>query len=369
MGNVLRTNVMLALLKGHDEGDGGVHGHLVFLHMQGGGAGALLAVFIGVGLGAHQIVGAVAVVDLGGIGELFQLVGAHLALKVLGFGQGEGLGVAIIRRFHFVHLVAVELSARPSAPVGLFLAQLRVQIDLISRDFFPGVRFCLHLAAGGGRGGLGAGSQGRCLNISRTVRVRRYLRGLGGVRLRLCAGGGGHDGAALPRFLGQGGITDLDLLFYFAAGAAIGVAGVAGVAGVVGVAGIVGVAVDLGLPLLFGLVLGNVGLGGGVAISIRLGFAVFAQMLVRGQHVLLLLSLYLGVGAALRCNSNGCRSRAFPFRLGLVDVCVSRVDVLICRIRDQGLGRNTCGQCHRHCSNFKLFIRHDPRSPFLSPCV
>ena len=42
---------------------------------------------------------------------------------------------------------------------------------------------------------------------------------------------------------------------------------------------------------------------------------------------------------------------------------------LICRIRDQGLGRNTCGQCHRHCSNFKFFIRHDPRSPFLSPCV
>ena len=69
-------------------------------------------------------------------------------------------------------------------------------------------------------------------------------------------------------------------------------------------------------------------------------------------------------------SSNGCRSRAFPFRVGLVDVCVIRDGVhIICRIRDQGLGRNTCGQCHRHCSNFKFFIRHDPRSPFLSPCV
>ena len=66
-------------------------------------------------------------------------------------------------------------------------------------------------------------------------------------------------------------------------------------------------------------------------------------------------------------SSNGCRIRASLFRLGrwLIRDGVH----LICRIRDQGLGRNTCGQCHRHCSNFKLFIRHDPRSPFLSPCV
>ena len=69
-------------------------------------------------------------------------------------------------------------------------------------------------------------------------------------------------------------------------------------------------------------------------------------------------------------SSNGCRIRASLFRLGRVVGCAIRDSVhLICRIRDQGLCRNTCGQCHRHCSNFKLFIRHDPRSPFLSPCV
>ena len=372
LGCVHRLALMRALFKSHAEGDGGVHNHLVVLHMQGGGAGALLTVLIGVGLGAHQIVGIVVVVDLGRIGELCQLFGTHLTLKVLGFGQGEGLGVAIIRRFHIVHIVAVELCVLLSVPVGSGLAQLLFQIDLISRDFFPGVRLRIHLAAGGGRGSLGAGGHGGSLNISRTVRVRRYLRGIGGVRHRLCAGVGGHDGVALSRGLGQSGFADRNLLFYFAAGAA-GVVGAAGAAGAVGVAAIAAAAaaaVDLGLLLLFERVLGNAGLGGGIAIGIRLGFAVFAQMLVRGQHVLLLLSLYLGVGAALRCSSNGCRSRAFPFRLGLVDVFVIRDGVhIICRIRDQGLGRNTCGQCHRHCSNFKLFVRHDPRSPFLSPCV
>ena len=326
----------------------------------------------------HGLVGAVAVILVTGFDQLGNIKPGHFAsFNFVFFGQGEGLGAVFF--FHGIsHSVITELGFGFGIPAQFSALQFLLQVFLhVLRRVFLRLGTGLTLDLGGGfkRGIGGGGSGGR----GRTVRV----------------GGGGSSGGRFAQHKLR--VLGLRLgLFSFANGLFLCLAAaVLGAFLLVVQVGLrlafllvvqVGLVIAVLLAVAGGLLCAGFALFGHIAVHragalggggrIVLGDLVFVVVIIHADirvadhiHSALVLLIGLRIGRHTG-SSNGCRSRAFPFRVGLVDVCVIRVDVhLICRIRDQGLGRNTCGQCHRHCSNFKLFIRHDPRSPFLSPCV
>ena len=366
----------LVLLACHPDGQFGAGGlgGLAGIHLDGGGM--LLALRVGVLFG--QGVGAVAVIRVTGFDQLGNVKPGHLAgFNFVFFGQGEGLA-AVFFLHGISHSVITELGFGFGIPAQVFAVQFLLQaflLHVLRRVFLRlGAGLTLDLGGGFKRGIGGGGSRGR----GRTVRVggggsrggrfaQHKLRVLG-LRLGLFSFANGRflclAAAVLGAFLL---IVQVGLRLAFLLVVQVGLV----IAALLAVAGGL---LCAGLALYGHIAVHRAGAFGG-GRRIVLGDLVLVVVIIHADirvadHIHSALVLLIGHRIGRRAgNSNGRRSRASPFRLGLVDVCVIRVDVLICRIRDQGLGRNTCGQCHRHCSNFKFFIRHDPRSPFLSPCV
>ena len=341
-------------LTAHHKGCGGADGNVAvaLLHLDIGGTGLLVAALVLIGLSPGQGIVAVTV-HFGSfrINQLGNIFCGHFT-----FDHGVFLDqrqcLRVVRAPDILDRITAltdRCAYFCSIPVDAGIAQLFFQIDLFRAKILilGGRARCGALA--GGRGGLGAGGQGGFLDINRAVRVLcgLFLAGAALVRNGLRAGFDGRLSGSGVVFLGLFGLTDL-----FNLGSLLAVT-----------LGLLAVAFGLRLAVLHDIA----GLGGGAVLVFRFGVVI---------HIYVFAKDFLGIVGFMvlvvrrRGISNGCRSRAFPFRLGRAVGCVIRDGVhIICRIRDQGLGRNTCGQCHRHCSNFKLFIRHDPRSPFLSPCV
>lgn len=358
----------LVLLACHPDGQFGAGGlgGLAGIHLDGGGM--LLALRVGVLFG--QGVGAVAVIRVTGFDQLGNVKPGHLAgFNFVFFGQGEGLA-AVFFLHGISHSVITELGFGFGIPAQVFAVQFLLQAFLLHvlRRVFLRLGAGLTLDLGGGFkrgiGGGGSRSRGRTVRIggggSRGGRFAQHKLRVLGLRLGLFSFANGLFLCLVAAVLGA---------FLLIVQVGLGLLAIA-----LGLLAIAGGLLRAGLALFGHIAVHSAGaLGGGGRIV--LGDLVVVVVIIHADirvadHIHSVLVLLVGHRIGRRAgNSNGCRSRAFPFRLGLVDVCVSRVDVLICRIRDQGLGRNTCGQCHRHCSNFKLFVRHDPRSPFLSPCV
>ena len=368
---ILGFRVLLACHRDGQGGAGGLGGR-AGIHLDGGGL--LLALRVGVLFG--QGVGAVAVIRVTGFDQLGNVKPGHLAgFNFVFFGQGEFLFAVL---FHGAgYSVITELGIGFGIPAQVFAVQFLLQaflLHVLRRVFLRlGAGLTLDLGGGFKRSIGGGGSRGR----GRTVRVSG------------CGGRGGRLAQHKLRVLGLrlGLFSVANGLFLCLAAAVLGAFLLIVQVGL----GLLAIALSLlaiALSLLAvagGLLRAGLALFGHIAVHsagalggggrIVLGDLVVVVVIIHADirvadHIHSALALLVGHRIGRHTgSSNGCRSRAFPFRLGLVDVCVIRVDVLICRIRDQGLGRNTCGQCHRHCSNFKFFIRHDPRSPFLSPCV
>ena len=354
---ILGFLVLLACYRDGQGGAGGLGGR-AGIHLDGGGL--LLALRVGELFG--QGVGAIAVILVTGFDQLGNVQPGHLARFFVFFGQGEGLGAV---RFHGAgHSVITELGIGFGIP-----AQCSVQLPLqgflhVLRRVFLRLGTGLTLDLGGGfkRGIGGGGSRGR----GRTVRVggrggrgsrfaQHKLRVLG-LRLGLFSCANGLFLCLVVAVLGA---------FLLIVQVALGLLAVAlsllAVAG--GLLAVPGGLLRAGLTLFGHIAVHSAGAvsGGGRTVC---GDLVFVVVIIHADirvadHIhsalALLVSLRIGRHAG---SSNGYRSRAFPFRWGRVVGCVIRVDVhIICRICDQGLGRNTCGQCHRHCSNFKLFVR------------
>ena len=367
---VLRLGMVFPLTA-HHKGRGGADGNVAvaLLHLDIGGTGLLIAVLVLIGLSPGQGIVAVTV-HFGSfrIDQLGDIFCGHFTFDH-GVFLDQRQGLRVVRAPDILDRITAltdRCAYFCSIPVDAGIAQLFFQIDLFrAKILILGGRARCGAGAGG-RGGLGAGGQGRFLDINRAVRVLcgLFLAGAAHVRNGLRAGFDGRLSGSGVVFLG---------LFSFANGLFLGlvVAVLWAFLLIVQVAlGLLAAALSL-LAVAFGLRLDLLhdiaGLGGGAVLVFRFGVVIHIYVFAKG---------FLGIGGFMvlvvrrRGISNGCRSRAFPFRLGRAVGCVIRDGVhIICRIRDQGLGRNTCGQCHRHCSNFKLFVRHDPRSPFLSPCV
>ena len=354
------------------QGGAGGLGGLAGIHLDGGGL--LLALRVGELFG--QGVGAIAVILVTGFDQLGNVQPGHFAsFNFVFFGQDKFLFAV---RYHGVgHSVITELGIGfgiPAQRSAQFLLQAFL-LHVLRRVFLRlGAGLTLDLGGGFKRGIGGGGSRGR----GRTVRVggrggrggrlaQHKLRVLG-LRLGLFSVANGLFLCLVVAVLGAFLLivqVGLRLAFLLVVQVGLVIAALLAVAGGL---------LCAGLALYGHIAVHRAGAFGG-GRRIVLGDLVLVVVIIHADirvadHIHSALVLLIGHRIGRRAgNSNGRRSRAFPFRLGLVDVCVIRVDVLICRIRDQGLGRNTCGQCHRHCSNFKFFIRHDPRSPFLSPCV
>ena len=361
---ILGFLVLLACHRDVQGGAGGLGGR-AGIHLDGGGL--LLALRVGELFG--QGVGAIAVILVTGFDQLGNIKPGHFAgFNFVFFGQGKFLFAVL---YHGVgHSVITELGLGFGIPAQ-FSAQLLLQgfLHVLRRKSFLRLGTGLTLDRGSSfkRGIGGGGSRGG----GRTVRV----------------GGGGGRGGRLAqhklRVLGLrlGLFSFANRLFLCLAAAVLGAfllivqVGLGLLAIALGLLAVPGGLLCAGLALYGHIAVHRAGaLGGGGRIV--LGDLVVVVVIIHADirvadhiHSALVMLIGLRIGRHTG-SSNGCRSRAFPFRLGRAVGCVIRDGVhIICRIRDQGLGRNTCGQCHRHCSNFKLFIRHDPRSPFLSPCV
>ena len=355
-------------LTAHHKGRGGADGNVAvaLLHLDIGGTGLLVAVLVLIGLSPGQ--GIVAVTVHFGSFRIDQL--GNIFCGHFTFDHGVFLDqrqcLRVVRAPDTLDRITAltdRCAYFCSIPVDAGIAQLLFQIDLLRAKILilGGVARCG--AGAGGRGGLGAGGQGGFLDINRAVRVLcgLFLAGAALVRNGLRAGFNGRLSGSGVVFLGLFGLTDL---FNLGSLLAVTLSLLAIALGLLAVAfGLLAVAFGLRLAVLHDIA----GLGGGAVLVFRFGVVIHIYVFAKG---------FLGIVGFMvlvvrrRGISNGCRSRAFPFRLGRAVGCVIRDGVhIICRIRDQGLGRNTCGQCHRHCSNFKFFIRHDPMSPFLPPCV
>ena len=356
------------LLACHRDGQGGAGGlgGLAGIHLDGGGL--LLALRVGELFG--QGVGAIAVILVTGFDQLGNIKPGHFAgFNFVFFGQGEFLFAVL---FHGAgYSVITELGIGFGIPAQVFAVQFLLQaflLHVLRRVFLRlGAGLTLDLGGGFKRSIGGGGSRGR----GRTVRVSG------------CGGRGGRLAQHKLRVLGLrlGLFSVANGLFLCLAAAVLGAfllivqVGLGLLAIALSLLAVAGGLLRAGLALFGHIAVHSAGaLGGGGRIV--LGDLVVVVVIIHADirvadHIHSALALLVGLRIGRHTgSSNGCRSRAFPFRLGRAVGCVIRDGVhIICRIRDQGLGRNTCGQCHRHCSNFKLFVRHDPRSPFLSPCV
>ena len=358
----------------HRDGQGGAGGlgGRAGIHLDGGGL--LLALRVGVLFG--QGVDAVAVIRVTGFDQLGNVKPGHLAgFNFVFFGQGEFLFAVF---FHGIgHSVITELGIGFGIPAQVFAAQFLLQaflIHVLRRVFLClGTGLTLDLGGGFKRGIGGGGSRGR----GRTVRVggrgglsgrfaQHKLRALG-LRLGLfsCANGLflGLFVAVLGAFLliVQVGLR-LTFLLVVQVGLVIAV-----------MLAVPGGLLRAGLTLFGHIAVHSAGAVGGGKRTIC-GDLVFVVVIIHADirvadHIHSALVLLVGHRIGRRAGISSNRgNRAFPFRLGLVFGWLIRDGTdLIGRIRDQGLGRNARGQCHRHCSNFKLFVRHDPKTPFLSP--
>ena len=383
------------LLACHRDGQGGAGGlgGRAGIHLDGGGL--FLALRVGVLFG--QGIGAIAVILVTGFDQLGNVQPGHLALfNFVFFGQGEGLAAVL---FHGVgYGIITELGIGFGIPAQFSALQFLLQVFLhVLRRVFLRLGTGLTLDRGSsfkrGIGGGGSRGRGRTVRVgsgsSSGVRFAQHKLRVLGLRLGLFSFANGLflclAAAVLGAFL---------LIVQVALGLlAIALSLLAIALGLLAIAlGLLTIALSLltiALSLLAvpgGLLRAGRTLFGHIAVHsagalggggrIVLGDLVFVVVIIHADirvadhiHSALVMLIGLRIGRHTG-SSNGCRSRVFPFRVGRAVGCVIRDGVhIICRIRDQGLGRNTCGQCHRHCSNFKLFIRHDPRSPFLSPCV
>ena len=368
------------LLACHRDGQGGAGGlgGRAGIHLDGGGL--FLALRVGVLFG--QGIGAIAVILVTGFDQLGNVQPGHLALfNFVFFGQGEGLAAVL---FHGVgYGIITELGIGFGIP-----AQCSVQFLLqgflhVLRRVFLRLGTGLTLDRGSsfkrGIGGGGSRGRGRTVRVGgrggRGVRFAQHKLRVLGLRLGLFSFANGLFLCLVVAVLGA---------FLLIVQVALGLLAIA--LGLLTIAlSLLTIALSL-LAVAGGLLRAGRTLFGHIAVHsagalggggrIVLGDLVVVVVIIHADirvadhiHSALVMLIGLRIGRHTG-SSNGCRSRAFPFRLGRAVGCVIRDGVhIICRIRDQGLGRNTCGQCHRHCSNFKLFIRHDPRSPFLSPCV
>ena len=376
-------------LTAHHKGRGGADGNVAvaLLHLDIGGTGLLVAALVLIGLSPGQGIVAVTV-HFGGfrIDQLGDIFCGHFTLDH-GVFLDQRQGLRVVRDLDILDCITAftdRCAFICSIPVDAGIAQLFFQIDLLrAKILILGGRARCGAGAGG-RGGLDTGGQGRLLDINRAVRVLcgLFLAGAALVRNGLRAGFDGRLSGSGVVFLGLIGITDLfnlGSLLAVTLGLLVATLGllvatlgllVATLSLLVATLSLLAVTLSL-LAIALGLglaVLQDIAdLGGGAVPVFRFGVVIHIYVFAKG---------FLGIVGFMvlvvrrRGISSGHRSRVFPFRLGHAAGCVIRYSVhIICRVRDQGLGRNTCGQCHRHCSNFKLFIRHDPRSPFLSPCM
>ena len=381
------------LLACHRDGQGGLGGlgGRAGIHLDGGGL--LLTLRVGVLFG--QGIGAVAVIRVTGFDQLGNVQPGHFAsFNFVFFGQGEFLFAVL---FHGVgHSVITELGLGFGIPAQ-FSAQLLLQGFLhVLRRVFLRLGTGLTLDRGSsfkrGIGGGGRGGRGRTVRVggggSSGVRLAQHKLRVLGLRLGLFSFANGLFLCLVVAVLGafllivQVGLrltfllvvqVSLRLTFLLIVQVGLVIAVLLAIA--LSLLAVPGGLLRAGLTLFGHIAVHRAGaLGGGGRIV--LGDLVVVVVVIHADirvadHIHSALALLVGHRIGRHTgSSNGCRSRAFPFRLGRAAGCVIRDGVhIICRIRDQGLGRNTCGQCHRHCSNFKLFVRHDPRSPFLSPCV
>ena len=388
---ILGFRVLLACHRDGQGGAGGLGG-LAGIHLDGGGL--LLTLRVGVLFG--QGIGAVAVIRVTGFDQLGNIKPGHFAgFNFVFFGQGKFLFAVL---YHGVgHSVITELGLGFGIPAQFSALQFLLQVFLhVLRRVFLRLGTGLTLDLGGGfkRGIGGGGSRGRGRTVrvggggSSGVRLAQHKIRVLGLRLGLFSFANGLflclAAAVLGAFLlvVQVGLgltfllvvqVSLRLAFLLIVQVGLVIAVLLAIAG--GLLAVPGGLLCAGLTLFGHIAVHRAGaLGGGGRIV--LGDFVVVVVIIHADirvadHIHSALALLVGHRIGRHTgSSNGCRSRAFPFRLGRAVGCVIRDGVhIICRIRDQGLGRNTCGQCHRHCSNFKFFIRHDPRSPFLSPCV
>ena len=389
---ILGFFLLLACHRDSQGGLGGLGGR-AGIHLDGGGL--LLTLRVGVLFG--QGIGAVAVIRVTGFDQLGNIKPGHFAgFNFVFFGQGKFLFAVL---YHGVgHSVITELGLGFGIPAQFSALQFLLQVFLhVLRRVFLRLGTGLTLDLGGGfkRGIGGGGSRGRGRTVrvggggSSGVRLAQHKLRVLGLRLGLFSFANGLflclAVAVLGAFLlivqvALGLLTIALGLLTIALGLlAIALSLLAIALSLLAVAGgllaVPGGLLRAGLTLFGHIAVHRAGaLGGGGRIV--LGDLVVVVVIIHADirvadHIHSALALLVGHRIGRHTgSSNGCRSRAFPFRLGRAVGCVIRDGVhIICRIRDQGLGRNTCGQCHRHCSNFKFFIRHDPRSPFLSPCV
>ena len=373
--------VFFVLLACHRDGQGGLGGlgGRAGIHLDGGG----LLLALGVGVLFGQGIGAVAVIRVTGFDQLGNIKPGHFAgFNFVFFGQGKFLFAVL---YHGVgHSVITELGLGFGIPAQFSALQFLLQVFLhVLRRVFLRLGTGLTLDLGGsfkrGIGGGGSRGRGRTVRVggggSSGVRFAQHKLRVLGLRLGLFSFANGLFLGLVVAVLGAFllivqvalGLLAIALSLLAIALSLLAVAG--------GLLAVPGGLLRAGLTLFGHIAVHRAGaLGGGGRIV--LGDLVVVVVIIHADirvadHIHSALALLVGHRIGRHTgSSNGRRSRAFSFRLGRAVGCVIRDGVhIICRIRDQGLGRNTCGQCHRHCSNFKFFIRHDPRSPFLSPCA